>query len=85
MGVVPKMRNKTAGDLVAELARREGGYTALGRLFGVRGWSVQKWRRSNSIPPARIAKVIAIADAHGLDVMPWHLRPDAFPRELFRR
>lgn len=62
-----------------------GGYSALGRQFGVSGWAVKKWYLSGVVPPERVPALIDLAALHGIKVEPWQIRPDVYPVGMFTR
>ena len=74
---------KDCKSLIASLVQKHRGFTALGREFGVHGWAVQKWYRSNNVPAERVPMLLDLAKLHGIDVKPWQIRPDIYPPKLF--
>lgn len=71
--------------VISDLTRKLGGFSALGREFGVTPWAVQKWYRRGSVPPERVLMLCDLAALHGLEVKPWQIRPDIFPAGIFAR
>jgi hypothetical protein len=69
--------------ILHDLALTLGGFSALGREFQISGWAVKKWYLSGVIPPERVPTLIALADRHGFEAKPWHIRPDVYPVSLF--
>lgn len=67
------------------LVKRAGGFSALGREFGVTGWAIQKWYRQGRIPADRVPMICDLAALHGIEVKPWQLRPDVYRPSMFAR
>jgi transcriptional regulator with XRE-family HTH domain len=56
--------------------RYAGNFSALGRLLGISGWSVQKWFRKNEVPAEQVLPLCRAAD---FAIQPHQLRPDLYP------
>lgn len=81
----PNPKTHDPAKVLGILVRKMGGFSSLGREFGVSGWAIQKWARKNSIPPERVPLVCDLAALHGVEVKPWQLRPDVYPISMFAR
>ena len=60
------------------LADHMGGFCAVGREFGVSGWSVQKWWRTNSVPAERVLQLVRLCHKYGVAVTPHEIRPNVY-------
>lgn len=73
-----------ASKVLSDLVKRLGGFSAVGRQFGVTAWAVQKWYRRGSVPAERVPMLCDLAALHGIEVEPWQIRPDVYPVAMFR-
>lgn len=59
-----------------DIIRRLGGPRALGRLLGIRSQAISGWMRRGRIPMDRVPTLLGIAQAKGIQLTAYELRPD---------
>ena len=72
------MEQQNSSNVVREAVKAAGGYSAVGRQFGINRASVKAWVDTGRVPEVRAPGLADLARTGGFDITCEHLCPD-FP------